>query len=71
MLRRIWSGWRAVGDRYFQVCSRPALHEQEQTLDVLILHMTDSARTLHGLLQFLPRYGRRWAPRRSAPAPAS
>ncbi|MEM1447124.1 MAG: hypothetical protein AAGF84_13780, partial [Planctomycetota bacterium] len=56
--RDLWNGWRRVEQRYFQTCQRDAIHDTEQTLNILIDHMLNSVQTLTGLLYFLPRYMR-------------
>jgi len=54
----LWAGWRRVEQRYFVTCQRDAIHESEQTLNILIDHMLNSVQTLTGLLYFLPRFMR-------------
>ncbi|MEM1108912.1 MAG: protein phosphatase 2C domain-containing protein [Planctomycetota bacterium] len=56
--RDLWAGWRRVEQRYFATCQRDAIHESEQTLNILIDHMLNSVQTLTGLLYFLPRFMR-------------
>lgn len=56
--RDLWTGWRRVEQRYFQTCQRDAIHDTEQTLNILIDHMLQSVQTLTGLLYFLPRFMR-------------
>ncbi|MEM6458597.1 MAG: protein phosphatase 2C domain-containing protein [Planctomycetota bacterium] len=56
--RDLWAGWRRVEQRYFVTCQRDAVHETEQTLNILIDHMLQSVQTLTGLLYFLPRFMR-------------
>jgi hypothetical protein len=51
----LWRDWRRVEERYFTICSRPALNQQERSLDPLIEHMTSSVRTMAGLSEMLPR----------------
>ena len=56
IVRDLWTGWRRVEQRYFATCQRDAIHESENTLDVLVNHMLGSVQTLAGLLTFLPRF---------------
>ena len=56
IIRDLWTGWRRVEQRYFATCQRDAIHESENTLDVLVNHMLGSGQTLAGLLIFLPRF---------------
>ncbi len=56
VVRDLWTGWRQVEQRYFATCQRDAIHESEQTLDILVSHMLASVQTLTGLLLFLPRF---------------
>ncbi|MBB6429063.1 PP2C family protein-serine/threonine phosphatase [Algisphaera agarilytica] len=56
--RDLWNGWRRVEQRYFFTCQRDAIHDTEQTLNILIDHMLHSVQTLTGLLYFLPRFMR-------------
>ena len=56
IVRDLWTGWRRVEQRYFATCQRDAIHESENTLDVLVNHMLGSVQTLAGLLMFLPRF---------------
>ncbi len=56
--RDLWTGWRRVEQRYFVTCQRNAIHDTEQTLNILIDHMLNSVQTLMGLLYFLPRFMR-------------
>lgn len=56
--RDLWTGWRRVEQRYFVTCQRDAIHDTEQTLNILIDHMLNSVQTLTALLYFLPRFMR-------------
>ncbi len=56
IIRDLWTGWRRVEQRYFATCQRAAIHESENTLDVLVSHMLSSVQTLAGLLAFFPRF---------------
>lgn len=56
--RDLWNGWRRVEQRYFVTCQRDAIHDTEQTLNILIDHMLNSVQTLTALLYFLPRFMR-------------
>ncbi|MEO1236926.1 MAG: SpoIIE family protein phosphatase, partial [Planctomycetota bacterium] len=58
ILRDLWTGWRHVEQRYFVTCQRDAIHDTEQTLNILIDHMLNSVQTLTGMLYFLPRFMR-------------
>jgi len=58
IVRDLWTGWRRVEQRYFHTCQRDAIHDTEQTLNILIDHMLHSVQTLTGLLYFLPQFMR-------------
>lgn len=58
IIKVLWDDWRRVEQRYFRVCHREAISENEQTLDLLIGHMYQSVRTLIGLLEFFPQFMR-------------
>lgn len=58
ILKALWEDWRRVEQRYFRVCHREAISEDEQTLDLLIEHMYQSVRTLIGLMEFFPQFMR-------------
>ncbi len=58
IIKVLWDDWRRVEQRYFRVCHREAISEDEQTLDLLIEHMYQSVRTLMGLMEFFPQFMR-------------
>jgi len=59
IIRTIWRELRRVEQHYFATCQRDAVHASEQTLSILIDHMTQGIRTLQGLMMFFPRFMRR------------
>ncbi|MAE62910.1 MAG: hypothetical protein CMJ18_01450 [Phycisphaeraceae bacterium] len=62
ILRSLWRDWRRVERRYFATCQRDALGVSERSLNVLIEHMLDSARTMLGLMAFFQRFDPRVEP---------
>ncbi len=58
LLHKLWQSWRGVEGRYFDACQRGDITTRDTVLTYLIQHMRDSARTLRGLLDALPRLSR-------------
>jgi len=56
VLKALWNEYRKVERYYFSVTLRNPLSQQERTLHIFVQHMHESARTLAGLMEFLPGF---------------
>lgn len=55
-IRTLWGQYRHIERYYLSITTRNPLSKQERALHILIQNMHESARTLRGLLEFLPKF---------------